>query len=209
MTEVEPQPTQPSAAAFDGLDEPQTGELEEPLPTTMFSRPVDLALSGIGTAISWLWPVLMAVIVVNVAMKNLLGDGRIEFEEIQWHIYAAGFMLGLSWTLVRDEHVRVDILYDNFKPRTKAWVDLLGIIALLIPFLALLIWYGIPFVADSIATAERSSSPAGLPHRWIIKSMLVAGAALLLLAALSRLTRVAAFLFAPRIAAPVKDKDGD
>jgi TRAP-type mannitol/chloroaromatic compound transport system permease small subunit len=173
------------------------------LPQTRFSSRVDAFLAWLGAHLSWLWLALMAVIVLNVAMKNLLGDGRVEFEEIQWHLYSALFMLGLSVTLASDDHVRVDLLYERFGPRTKAWVDLLGIVFLLLPFLAMLLWYGLPFVADSLATGERSSSPAGLPYRWLIKSMLVSGCALLGLAALARLHRAAALLFfgqAPQLA---------
>jgi len=165
------------------------------LPETGFSRLIDGALARLGRSISWAWIALMAVIVINVVMKNLFGEGRVEFEEIQWHIYAALFMLGLSVTLVTDDHVRVDLLYGGFTLRTKAWIDLLGIVCLLMPFVIMLLWYGVPFVADAIATGERSSSPAGLPLRWIIKSALVLGIGLLGLAACSRLTRIVALLF--------------
>ncbi|MCB1910036.1 MAG: TRAP transporter small permease subunit [Rhodocyclaceae bacterium] len=173
------------------------------LPDTGISRFIDRALARLGSAISWAWMALMAVIVINVVMKNLFGEGRVEFEEIQWHIYSALFMLGLSVTLASDDHVRVDLLYAGFSLRTKAWIDLLGIVCLLLPFLLVLIHYGLPFVTDAFATGERSSSPAGLPLRWIIKSMLVAGIALLGLASLSRLSRIVALLFlghAPQIA---------
>jgi TRAP-type mannitol/chloroaromatic compound transport system permease small subunit len=173
------------------------------LPETTFSRVVDRPLAHLGSTLSWLWLGLMAVIVVNVAMKNLFGDSRVEFEEIQWHLYSALFMLGLSAALVADDHVRVDLLYDRFSLRTKAWVDALGIVFLLLPFLAMLLWYGLPFVADSLATGERSSSPAGLPHRWLIKSTLVIGCALLALAALARLQRTVTLIFLTRASAPV------
>lgn len=165
------------------------------LPETGFSRTVDRALNAMGSAMSWGWVGLMAIIVLNVAMKNLFGDGRVEFEEIQWHLYSALFMLGLSVTLVADAHVRVDLLYERFSLRTKAWIDLLGIVFLLLPFVTMLAWYAVPFVTDSFATAERSSSPAGLPYRWIIKSALLLGVGLLALAALSRLHRVVTLLF--------------
>ena len=165
------------------------------LPETGFSRTVDRALNAMGSAMSWGWVGLMAIIVLNVAMKNLFGDGRVEFEEIQWHLYSALFMLGLSVTLVADAHVRVDLLYERFSLRTKAWIDLLGIVFLLLPFVTMLVWYAVPFVTDSFATAERSSSPAGLPYRWIIKSALLLGVGLLALAALSRLHRVVTLLF--------------
>ncbi|QID19196.1 TRAP transporter small permease subunit [Nitrogeniibacter mangrovi] len=174
------------------------------LPETAFSRVVDGALARLGRSISWAWIALMAVIVINVVMKNLFGEGRVEFEEIQWHIYAALFMLGLSVTLATDDHVRVDLFYGGFTLRTKAWIDLVGIVCLLLPFVAMLMWYGVPFVADSFATAERSSSPAGLPYRWIIKSALVAGIGLLGVAACARLTRIVALLFLGRV--PVAKK---
>jgi TRAP-type mannitol/chloroaromatic compound transport system permease small subunit len=116
-------------------------------------------------------------------------------------------MLGLSVTLASDDHVRVDLLYERFAPKTKAWVDLLGIVFLLLPFLAMLLWYGLPFVADSLATGERSSSPAGLPYRWLIKSMLVSGCARLGLAALARLHRAAALLFFDRDPQPAGAKE--
>jgi len=178
------------------------------LPVTRFSQVVDGAIRRIGSTVSWLWIALMAVIVLNVFMKNALGEGRIEFEEIQWHIYSAVFMLGLSYALTADDHVRVDLFYGSFSVRVKAWVDFWGILLLLIPFLALIIWYGVPFVADSFATGERSSSPAGLPYRWVIKSALVIGCLLVLLAALSRLHRIVALLFLGGIAAPPQSAEG-
>lgn len=165
------------------------------LPDTRFSRVVDGALRALGRAMSWMWLALMLVIVLNVTMKNVFGDGRVEFEEIQWHIYSALFMLGLSVTLVNDEHVRVDLLYEHFSLRTKAWIEFFGIVGLLLPFAAMLFWYAVPFVVDAFETAERSASPAGLSHRWVIKSALLAGVGLLALAALARLHRVAALLF--------------
>ena len=127
-------------------------------------------------------------------MKNLFGEGRIEFEEIQWHIYAATFMLGLSYTFVADDHVRVDLLYDHFSLTTKAWVDLIGTLVFLIPFIVILIWHSGPFVEDAFITNERSNSPAGLAYRWIIKSALPLGLVLLLFAAVARISRIIAYL---------------
>ncbi|CTQ47461.1 TRAP transporter small permease subunit [Roseibium aggregatum] len=165
------------------------------LPVTRFSRSVDGAIARMGSLISWFWILLMGVICLNVFMKNILGQGSVKFEEIQWHIYAALFLLGLSYTMVYDDHVRVDLAYETFSLRTKAWVDFVGILVFLIPFLAIVLYFAWPFVAKAYADGERSSSPAGLAHYWIIKSALLAGLGLLLLAALSRLHRCAAYLF--------------
>ena len=165
------------------------------LPDTPFSRLVDPILIRIGNAVSWIWVVLLVVIVCNVVLRYALSQGRIEFEEIQWHLYSVGFMLGLSYALQHDAHVRVDVLYERFKPTTQAWIDLYGIVLFLLPFIALMLIWGVPFVSDSFATGEISSSPGGLPYRWAIKSVLVLGFALLGVAAFSRLTRLWKYLF--------------
>jgi TRAP-type mannitol/chloroaromatic compound transport system permease small subunit len=168
------------------------------LPETGFSKWVDCALNGLANGLSWLWVVLIAVILVNVVMKNAFGQGRVEFEEIQWHIYSLVFMLGLASALVADGHVRIDVLSERFSLKTKAWIDLLGLLFLFLPFIGLVAWFTIPFVADSFATMERSTSPAGLPYRWAIKSVLLVAMMLLLVGAASRLSRIVAFLFMGR-----------
>ena len=165
------------------------------LPETPLSRRVDPLLDRIGNVVSWIWVVLLGVIVCNVVLRYALAEGRIEFEEIQWHLYSVGFMLGLGYALQHDAHVRVDVLHERFRPTTQAWIDLYGIVLFLFPFIALMLIYGMPFVVDSFVTGEISSSPGGLPYRWAIKSVLVFGFALLGIAALSRLTRLWKFLF--------------
>ncbi len=172
------------------------------LPHTSLSLAVDGMVRWIGSAISWIWLVLVAVIVLNVTMRYVFGEGRVEFEEIQWHIYAFGFLLGLSYCLEADAHVRVDVLYDGFSPKTKAWIELFGICFLLIPFMAVVIIYSVPFVTYSMSINEVSEAPGGLPARWAIKGVLLLGFLLLALAALSRLTRVTAALFGAPAARP-------
>ena len=165
------------------------------LPKTAFSKAVDPWLGRIGQWASWLWMLLLAVIVVNVVLRYAFEQGRIEFEEIQWHIYATGFLLGLGYALQADAHIRVDVLHERLRPAAQAWIELYGILLFLLPFVAVMLIFGVPFVAASLALGEVSSSPGGLPYRWAIKAMLPLGFFLLLLAALSRLSRVWAYLF--------------
>ena len=165
------------------------------LPETRFSRVVGRLLVGVGNAVSWLWVVLLVVIVTNVLMRYALGEGRIEFEEIQWHLYSIGFMLGLGYTFHYDAHVRVDVLHERFAATTKAWIDFYGILLFVLPFVTLFLIFGVPFVVDSFATGEVSSSPGGLPYRFLIKGVLLLGFALLGLAAIARLTQLWTFLF--------------
>ena len=165
------------------------------LPQTPLSRAVDPWLVRIGHWSSWLWLALIVIIVVNVVLRYAFGEGRIEFEEIQWHIYAAGFLFGLGYALQADAHIRVDVLHERFSPTLKAWIELYGLVLLLLPFIAVVLIYSLPFVRASFELSEVSASPGGLPFRWAIKAVLPVGFALLLLATLSRLSRVCTFLF--------------
>ena len=167
------------------------------LPTTSGSHQVDALLRTLGGAISWLWLVLIGVIVANVVLRYAFGSGRVEFEELQWHLYALGFLSGLSYCVEADTHVRVDVLRERLSPRARAWIELYGILLLLLPFNALVVIYGLPFAWESFQSGEISASPGGLPYRWLIKSALPLAFGLLALASCSRLLRVGALLFSP------------
>jgi TRAP-type mannitol/chloroaromatic compound transport system permease small subunit len=165
------------------------------LPETGLSRRLDPWLRRTGEWASWLWLVLLFVIVANVVLRYAFGEGRIEFEEIQWHLYATGFLLGLGYALQSDAHVRVDVIHERLSPRHQAWIELYGMLLLLLPFVALVLIYSVPFVWQSYRLGEHSQAPGGLPYRWLIKAMLPLWFLILLLAAVSRLSRVWALLF--------------
>ena len=165
------------------------------LPETRSSRLIDPFIARVGEWVSWLWLVLLLVICVNVTLRYAFGEGRIELEEWQWHIYSVGFLLGMSYAFQSDAHIRVDVVSERLAPRHRAWVELYGILLGLLPFIALVLFYGVPFVMQSLALGEVSQAPGGLSHRWLIKAVLPLGFGLLLLAAWSRLTRVWHFLF--------------
>ena len=106
------------------------------LPETAFSRVIDPWLEKIGNWTSVLWVVLLVIIVVNVMLRYLFDIGRIEFEEIQWHIYSTGFLLGLSYAYQSNSHIRVDVLHEKFSPTLQAWMELYGIVLFLLPLTA-------------------------------------------------------------------------
>jgi TRAP-type mannitol/chloroaromatic compound transport system permease small subunit len=164
-------------------------------PETTFSRGVDGLLRRLDAWLGWIWLALLAVIVLNVVLRYAFGEGRIEFEEIQWHLYAIGMILGLATCYADDAHIRVDVFHEHLRPRLRAWIELYGITLLLFPFLTLVIVFGIPFVAESWFMDEVSQAPGGLPMRWAIKAVQRVGFVLLMLAALARLSRVFAYLF--------------
>lgn len=177
------------------------------LPETALSKTIDRLIKAIGHLFSWTWVILMGVIILNVLMRYVLNEGRIEFEELQWHLYALSWLVGLSYCLVADDHVRVDLIHDRLSLKAQAWIELLGITLLLMPFLVLVLWYAIPFIAYSYELGEVSEAPGGLPYRWIIKGMLLVGFALLTLATLSRLSKVISLLLHPKeITTPLTEK---
>ena len=136
--------------------------MEDQLPTTAVSRAIDLWLQWLGNGLSWIWVGLISVIVLNVLLRYAFSEGRIELEEIQWHLYSTGFMFGLSYAFQADAHIRVDVLHERFSLELKAWIDLYGIVLFVLPFTALMLIYGFPFVVDSYETKEVSPSPGGL-----------------------------------------------
>ena len=165
------------------------------LPHTRLSHWLDGCLTKLGNVVSWLWVILLLVIVLNVVMRYFFGLGRIEFEEIQWHLYATGFLIGLSYAYVSDSHVRVDVVRMKLSPVMQAWIEFYGTILLLLPFVFLVLYSSFPFVLHSFEAGEISDAPGGLAFRWLIKSCLTVAFVLLLSAIIGRLSRVWSFLF--------------
>jgi len=156
---------------------------------------IERGLDRIGAAVSWVWLGLIGVIVFAVVLRFVFGIGRIELEELQWHLYAIGFLFGIVGCVARDRHVRVDVIRERLSQRTNDWVDLYGVLLFQLPLVILVLWSALPLVAESFETAEKSASAGGLPFRWILKAVLPISFALLGIASLMRLIEVARRLF--------------
>ena len=167
----------------------------ERLPHTGLSSLTRRLFGLLMRGLSWIWAVLIAVVIINVTMRYLFGQGRIEFEEVQWHLYAAGFLIGLAMCMDADDHIRVDIFHERMSLRMQAWIEVYGLLILFLPFVTAMFVFSLPFVAYSFDIAEVSHAPGGLPLRWLIKSFLPLSMLLLLLAGVSRLSRAFCYLF--------------
>ncbi|RTQ98932.1 TRAP transporter small permease subunit [Halomonas nitroreducens] len=192
--------TEPDRHASDphGLRPSEVEELvhhHTALPQTRPSQWLDAALALIGKAASWMWLVVVAVIIWAVVGRYAFGQGSVTLEEWQWHLAGAAWLLGLAYTLTTDDHVRVDVIHERLSLRAQAWIELLGILLLLLPFLGIALYEMVPYAMSSFAQGETSPAPAGLSHRWVLKAVVALSFALLILAALSRLLRVTALLF--------------
>lgn len=169
---------------------------------------IETSMNRIGAALSWIWLFLIAVIVVSVILRFVFGIGRIELEELQWHLYAMGFLFGIVGCAIQDRHVRVDVIRERLTARTRDWVDFYGILLFQIPLVILVLWSALPFVAESFAMSEESASAGGLPYRWLLKSILPISFLMLGVASLNRLIEVARRLFASPPPRPRSDASG-
>ena len=164
-------------------------------PRTGPSDALEKVVELMGKLCSWLWVVLIVLIVVNVVLRYALRTNFIAMEEMQWHLYAVGFLIALSFAILYDGHVRVDVAAERLSLRTRGWIELFGILLLILPFVYVVISYAIPFVQRSYQIGEVSAAPGGLPYRWFIKSFIITGFVFIAIAAIARLMRVTALLF--------------
>jgi len=103
-------------------------------------------------------------------------------QELEWHLFLALIFLSFGAVLLADRHVRIDIFRQRLSPTVKSYVEVLGFVIALAPFSLALIYFGAGFAWKAFLVDEGSRAALGLPHRWIIKSMLPIGGVLLLLA---------------------------
>ena len=153
-------------------------------------RWLDYLTEGVGRAIAWLVVIMMVVQFAIVVLRYALGIHSIIMQESVMYMHAAVFMLGAAWTRRHDGHVRVDIFYRRWSARGRAWVDFLGTLFLLIPVSLFIAISSYHYVLTSWAIMERSSD-GGIPGVFLLKSLILAMVALLLVQAVAQLIRQA------------------
>ncbi|EGQ9412636.1 TRAP transporter small permease subunit [Vibrio cholerae] len=134
----------------------------------LFNRLSDL----LGWLSSILFILLVANVVYDVVMRYAFNDVSIAFQELEWHLFATVFLLGIPYAIKADGHVRVDLFYERLSMKAQAVIDILGTLFFLLPFCLLVVYFGIDFAKESYALGETSGDPGGLPYRWIIKAMI-------------------------------------
>ena len=154
-----------------------------------FCKAIDSFIERLGSVVCWLNTILLVNIVVQVILRYALGEGKIWLEELEWHFYAVLILMGLSYCLVTDKHVRLDVFNRKFSVTKQEYVDLFGMIFLVLPLFSILLFHGLGFLATAWHVNESSPHPLGLPYWWIIKAFIPITMGLVLLAALSRIVR--------------------
>ncbi len=149
---------------------------------------LDWLIDRIGRITGWCALAIVLVMAFNVLLRYLFRTGSVAMQELEWHLMAPICMLGLSYAILKDGHVQVDILYGRFPDRLKRLIDLISAI-LVVAVVAILMDLSLPYVMQSYVIGEKSPDPGGLTHRWILKAMLPAGFLLLLIQSFAALLR--------------------
>lgn len=152
-------------------------------------RFVDGLNERVGTVVSWFTTLLVLTVCLDVFTRYFLRRSSVAVQELEWHFFAVIFLLASAWALKHNKHVRVDVLYMNFKPRSQALVNLIGSLLFLLPFAVIAIWSSQNFVLNSFRIGEVSPDPGGLPARYILKAMIPIGFSLILLQGLALAAR--------------------
>ena len=158
-----------------------------------FSKAVDWLNTQVGKYAIWL--ILAATVVsgVNAVIRKLFNMSSNAYLEVQWYFFAASFLLAAGYTLLNNEHVRIDVVSSHLSKRGQMWVDIIGFAFFLTPICAAVLWYGIPFFLQGFHSGEMSQNAGGL-IRWPVYAMIPLGFTLLMLQGWSELIKRVAFL---------------
>ncbi len=152
-------------------------------------------LERIALISGWLLVVMACVTTFDVLARKMGAQlPYTKLQELEWHFHAAIFSLWMGYCYTINAHPRVDSFTERLSYRTRAWMELAGAVALALPYMALVAYHSIDFVAQSYLLGEQSDSTVGLTHRWIIKGIYAAGLWLVVLGILSVTLRVVVFL---------------
>ena len=150
---------------------------------------IDRLIAAIGRAAMVLTLVIVLLQFAVVLLRYAFGIGPLWLSEGVIYAHAAMFMLAAAWTLQLGGHVRVDVFYARAPPRSRAIVDLLGALLLLMPFVGAIFYFALPYVARSWMILERSREASGLPFVYLLKTLIPLFALLMGLAGLAQAIR--------------------
>ena len=162
-------------------------------PLLALSRLIDAANERLGRLANWMVLIACLISAGNAFSCYQLDLSSNAWLEIQWYLFAGMVMLGASYTLNRNEHVRVDLVYGRLSTRAQVWVDIAGGLLFLLPAMAVMAWTAWPMLVESWRIGEVSTNAGGL-IRWPVKLVIPVGFALVALQGISEIIKRAAYL---------------
>ena len=157
------------------------------------SRAIDALNARIGRALYWLVLLMVLVSAGNAVFRYLFNLASNALLELQWYLFSAVFLLCAGYTLLEDEHIRIDVISSRLAPRTRAWIDVFGTLLFLLPVSMLILWLSWPVFVNAWTSDEISSNAGGL-IRWPARLLVPLGFFLLGLQGMSELVKRIAFL---------------
>jgi TRAP-type mannitol/chloroaromatic compound transport system permease small subunit len=143
--------------------------------------PLRNIIDTIGNLCSIVMILMILNVFYDVVMRYFFNDVSIAMQELEWHLFAAMFMFGIGYTLKEDGHVRVDVIYDQLSKKKQAIINLVGSVLFALPFTLLILYFSWDYTLEAYQMGEGSADPGGLPHRWIVRSIIPASAIFLML----------------------------
>lgn len=162
-------------------------------PLLKLSKAIDWLSGQIGKYVIWLILASTVISGVNAIVRKVFNTSSNAYLEVQWYLFAASFLLAAGYTLLNQEHVKIDVVSSHLSKRGQIWVDIVGFSLFLIPMCLTILWFSTPFFIKGFISGEVSSNAGGL-IRWPVYAMMPLGFALLLLQGLSELIKRVAFL---------------
>ncbi|MCX5496860.1 TRAP transporter small permease subunit [Kaistia dalseonensis] len=152
------------------------------------SRGIDRLTASIGRSVSWLILAAILVSAINATVRKLFDTSSNAWLELQWYLFGGAYLLAAAYTLQRNEHIRIDIVSNLLPKRVRDYIDLFGHFLMLMPFVILMIYESIPFVARSVAQGEHSPNAGGL-LLWPAKALILAAFVLLFIQGISEIIK--------------------
>jgi TRAP-type mannitol/chloroaromatic compound transport system permease small subunit len=152
------------------------------------SRGIDAFTAWVGKRLAWLILVAVIISTVNAIVRKSFDMSSNSWLELQWVLFSAVFLLCAPWTLLDNEHIRIDIINNMMPKRVRDIIDLVGHVLFLLPLTLIMIVTGVPFFLRSFEINEQSSNAGGLPQ-WPAKSLIMIGFAFLLVQGFSELIK--------------------
>ena len=157
------------------------------------SRAIDWLSSQIGKYVIWLILASTVISGLNAVVRKVFNTSSNAYLEVQWYLFAASFLLAAGYTLLNQEHVKIDVVSSHLSKRGQIWIDVVGFSLFLIPLCLTVLWFSIPFFLNGYRSGEMSGNAGGL-IRWPVYLMMPLGFTLLLLQGVSELIKRIAFL---------------
>ena len=149
---------------------------------------IDAFIDAVGRVVAWACLFQVALVATNVILRYALRIGPMELQELEWHLISPIALIGICYALRHGDHVKVDIFYDKFREKTRARVDIAAAIFIIVTSV-IIIDMATDFVGQAYTVDEGSPDPGGLPHRWLLRSFIPVGFALLTMQAAANLLR--------------------